>query len=132
MRPAIKRAVKIIGIVAVTLVAAAILFLFSREEVYRYKSPSGDHTVVVTKYNYESFVIRFPGGGSDAPGFIEIFDRNGESCGRVPVPMIQFYGNLFWRETGAYIPALAEWDFKQRTCSYWSEDGSQEIWVRRK
>jgi len=32
---------------------------------------------------------------------------------------------------GAEIRLVGEWDFKRRTCFYWSEDQSRQIWVRR-
>lgn len=120
----------IVGSLAVLVIAAGV-YLRSRVEVIRLSSPSGDHTVVVSERRFETFLPRAPGDGRGAPGFVEIFDRNGSSCGRIPVPMIQFTDDLEWTPTGAAIRLVGEWDLQRHSCVYWSEDQDRQIWVRR-
>lgn len=117
--------------VILTLVLGA--FLFSREEGSRFSDPSGQFTVVVSKRRYQDYLMRFPGQSGDEPGFIEIFDRSGNSFGRIPVEMINAVSDLHWpsSHTGARIPLIAEWDFQHHTCFYWSADQTRQIWVKR-
>ena len=123
-------AVKLVVAVAVILVAGSGFYLLSRIEVDRLAGLD-DYTVVISKRRYESFLMRAPGDGGSAPGFIEIFDRNGASCGRVPVPTVECRYDIRWTSSEAEIPAVAEWNFKSHTCYYWSENQDRQIWVRR-
>jgi hypothetical protein len=126
-----KRAIKAVVAVFVVLIMVAGFYLFSRVEVERFSSPSSDYYVIVSKRRFERFVMRAPGDGGSAPGFIEVISRSGESFGRVPVATLQLRRGFSWTPSGAEIPLVAEWDFKQHTCFYWSESQERQIWVRR-
>jgi len=126
-----KFAIKVIVALLLVLALASGFCLFSRVEVERFSAQPGDYTVVVSKRRYESFMMRAPGDGRGAPGFIELFDNEGKSCGRIPVPMISCRDDLRWSSAGAEIPLVGEWDFRRRTCYYWSGDQDRQIWVRR-
>jgi hypothetical protein len=112
---------------------AVTLFLFSRREEFRFSDPTGRYTAVVTTRRYQGFIMRFPGQGSDAAGFVEIFDRNGKSYGRVPVDILWFVHELEWTGTGAELisAGAAQWDFLHGTCYYWARDPQRQIWVKR-
>jgi len=117
--------------ILVVLAMAAGFYLFSTVEVDRFSSPSNDYYVIVSKRRFERFMMRVPGDGGSAPGFIEIVGRSGETCGRIPVATLQLRQDFSWTPSGAEIPLVAEWDFKRRTCFYWSESGDRQIWARR-
>ena len=126
-----KRAIKAVLAVFVGLIMVAGFYLFSRVEVERFSSSSNDYYVVVSERRFERFMMRAPGDGGSAPGFIEIVGRGGESFGRIPVPTLQLRKDFGWTPSGAEIPLVAEWDFKRHTCFYWSESQDLQIWVRR-
>lgn len=105
--------------------------LFARVEVDRLDGPSGDYVAIISERRYQSYLMRAPGDSGGAPGFVEIFNRAGESFGRIPIPLTQMGREIQFTSTGAEIRAVAEWDFKHRTCYYWTEDQDKQVWVRR-
>src|SRR5437016_4811008 len=131
MSRADKRAVKAVLAVFVVLIIVAGFYLFARVEVDRFRSPSSDYYAVVSERRFERFMMRAPGDGGSAPGFIEIVGRRGESFGCIPVATLQLRQDFSWTPSGAEIPLVAEWDFKLHTCFYWSESQGRQIWVRR-
>ncbi len=36
-----------------------------------------------------------------------------------------------WQADGAEIPLAGEWNFKNKTCYYWLDDGNTRIYVKR-
>ena len=126
-----KRAIKAVLVVFVVLITVAGFYLFSRVEVERFSSPSTDYYVVLSKRRFERFMMRAPGHGGSAPGFIDIVGLSGESLGCIPVATLQLRQDFSWTPSGAEIPLVAEWDFKRHTCFYWSESQDRQIWVRR-
>ena len=104
-----------------------------RVERYRRDYPPDQFTVVLSARPYAHFPLipmSMPGQGSDGPGYLEIFDPHGKSCGGVPLEMIQIGWDFQWETNKASIPLVAEWDFVKQTCFYWSRDGNRQIWVK--
>ena len=126
-----KHADKVLVALFILLMALVAFYLLSRQEVARLHDPSGQYTAVVTERRYQNFLMSNPGGGRDSAVFVEIFHQKGESFGRIPVEIGWMVDELKWTPSGAELMLVGEWDFQRRTCSYRSEDGSREIWVRR-
>ena len=74
----------------------------------------------------------FPGSSGDKPGYVEIFDKKGDSLGRVPVEMLQMVqiGEIEWSSEGIEIPLVGYWDFKQGTCYYWDKATNRKVFVK--
>ena len=83
---------------------------FSVAEYLRVTSPDGRFHAVAEYRRYEALVPMFPGGGGDKPGFVTVYTREGASCGRVAVPMVQGIHELQWGPGAAEIRLLARWD----------------------
>jgi len=126
MEKATKRILLNISLLFTLAIVAGLLWAFSKEDCYQFKSPDGIHDCVVTRYRYESLIPRTPGQGSDYSCFLSIYEGD-IHCGTVPVPISWMISDLSWDTSGASIPCLGEWDFLSKTCSYWSEDGNTEI-----
>ncbi len=100
-----------VGSAAALLVGvAAVAAAFSLGEYTRVASPDGRFHAVAEYRRYEALVPMFPGGGGDKPGFVTIYTREGASCGRVPVPMVQRVHELQWGADVAEIRLAARWD----------------------
>ena len=87
----------------------------STSEYQRITSPDGRFYAVAEYRSYLSFVPMSPGNSSDKPGFVAIYTRDGLSCGRAFLPMLQFLSDLQWHANAAEIRLVAEWDLSQRT-----------------
>lgn len=83
---------------------------FSLAEYRRVTSPDGRFQAVAEYRRYEALVPMFPGGGGDKPGFVTVYTREGVSCGRVEVPMVQHVYQLAWSPHAAEIRLVARWD----------------------
>jgi hypothetical protein len=94
------------------------------------RDPSGRYLARITFSTFLSFIPMSPGSSGDKPGFVEIFDRDGESMGRIPVPMLQL-SNVQWTPTGAEVLMIGSWDFAKGECYYWTDMGNKKIYVRR-
>lgn len=101
-----------IGVVLV--VAIGMIWLNQRIEIKRFQDPSGKYECVVSVKQYQRYVPRFPGQGSDAPGYIQIF-HEGNSMGTLYLPMLQML-EMEWYAGGARIHGIGEWDFNNGTC----------------
>lgn len=100
-----------IPLVAFFIIVSAVLVAGLRTEEYdRVTSPDGRYVAVATYRRYQACVPRMPGGGGDKPGFITLFRRDGSSCGRVSVSMVNFLYSLRWDDGSVSIPAEANWD----------------------
>lgn len=117
---------------AVSLGAAGLFWIGAnhRTEHSRQVSPSGGYTAICSFKSYLTSVGMTPGSSSDKPCFVKIVDSSGKNCGEIPVPMIHMAG-VEWNDHGAEITLVGEWDFKQGTCYYWSEDQNSQIFVKR-
>ena len=121
---------KLIRISLILIVLMLIFLAVTHKTVFRTETdPTGSYTAVVSFRTYLSFLPMSIGGSSDKPGFVAIYDSQHVSMGEVPVPMLQL-AEIEWSETGASIKLVAEWDFVNQTCFYWSEDETHRIYVR--
>ena len=95
-----------------------LFFLYEHRTVYRVeKDPSGAFTAVVSYRTFYSFIPMPIGSSSDKPGFVEIFDRNNKSMGRLPIAMLQL-ADIRWKKNGAFINPFHTWDFSDGSCRY--------------
>ncbi|MBB5353360.1 hypothetical protein HNR46_003617 [Haloferula luteola] len=120
-------------IVAASLAAAVLAivgFPFHRTEASREIDPTGRYTAIWSYPTYLSFVSMSPGSSSDKPCWVRMIDSRGQNLGEIPVPMLQMAG-VEWRESGAEVRLVGEWDFDAGTCYYWSEDGESQVFVRK-
>ncbi len=127
----------LLGLAAVLLVFVVAFFVFLSldSEFARFTDSTGIYTCVITVPHWERLVPRFPGQGSDASCFFEIF-KDRKSMGKIPVAMLQYKDDFYWEQktprsvpTGAYVKLQGEWDFVKHTCYFWSEDQKTKIWV---
>ena len=101
----------LIALCAVLGGAAALALLLTREsEFARFDSPDGAFTAVVTSPLLWSLIPGMPGSGSDRPGAVRIERRDGRSCGRAPLELVQLAYGLRWEAGEASLPAIAHWD----------------------
>jgi hypothetical protein len=91
--------------------------------------PTDNYVAKVTFKTFYSFIPMAPGSSSDKPGYVEIFTKNGESMGEIPVPMLQLAG-VYWKQNGADVEMIGEWDFINGDCYYWDESGNKKMYVR--
>jgi hypothetical protein len=104
--------------------------LTHRTLAYESKSPTGNYIAKVTFKTFYSMIPMAPGSSSDKPGYVEIFNKNGDSLGEIPVPMLQLAG-VDWKPNGADVEMIGEWDFSKGDCYYWDESGNKKIYVKR-
>ena len=83
-------------------------------EYTRMSGQSGRFYAVAEYRTYLSFIPMMPGSSSDKPGFVTIYTRDGESCGRASLPMLQDFYSLQWLGDTAEIPMVAQWDLSKR------------------
>lgn len=95
-------------VVVVGLVSFALLHESKREPQI---SPDGRFYAVVSSRTWRSFVPAMPGGGSDKPGFVTVYTRDGRSCGRKAVPMV-WAGGIAWLGRYAETETLQRWDLR--------------------
>jgi hypothetical protein len=126
MKKTTKRILFRTSLIFAIIAGSGMLWVFSKEEVNRFKSPDGRHDCVITRYRYESLMPRMPGQGSDYSCFLSIYEGD-IHCATIPVPIAGMLSDLRWEESEAYITAVGEWDFLSNTCFYWSEDQTTQI-----
>lgn len=102
-----------------------IIYLLQTEVIEATLDPSGTYRVETSARRLDRILPRMPGQASDLPVFVEIFDQNNRSLGRMHVPMWQMAGVQF-TEDGAFIPLIGRWNFKQRSCIYQNEQGQDK------
>lgn len=118
-----------ISLLSMCLIIGVGFITFNHCTTYRtIMEPNGDYTAVVTFKTYLSFLPMSPGSSSDKAGFIEIFDNESNSLGKMPIPMLQL-ASIHWHENGAgaSVKTRGEWDFNERTCFYWDKSQSYKI-----
>lgn len=104
------RALRRAGAAALLIGIAALAVAFSLDEYRRVASPDGRFHAVAEFRRYAALIPMFPGGGGDKPGFVTVYTREGVSCGRVEVPMVQHVHQLTWGADVAEIRRVARWD----------------------
>ncbi len=116
---------------AFLIVVMLLVFALNHQTTFlELKDPSRRYLARITFSTYLSFIPMPIGSSGDKPGFVEIFDRDGESMGRIPVPMLQL-ANVEWTPTGAEVMMIGSWDFGKGECYYWSET-DEKIMVRQR
>jgi hypothetical protein len=94
-------------------------------------NPSGEYCAEISYCTFLGYLPMGPGQGSDKPGFVEIFNLNGESQGWVGIPMLWVADDLRWTDHGATVNTKAVWDFEKRTCFYYDEmRNDAKVWTR--
>lgn len=121
------RPLLIVSGVVVLIVSAVATWLFQEVVYLRIDSPAGRHTAVVSCRRYESFRPTFAGQAGDREGFIRIQGKNGVNYGRIGVPMVGMSRDLEWRNDGADLKLVCEWDFAEREYRFWNESQTREI-----
>ena len=103
-------------------------YMFSEKEFTTFTHSLGNYKAVCTYYTFKEWTPKL-GIRSDANGFIEIFNSKDESMGKVPVPNIQYIGNLVWKDNTVTIKDIAYWNFETGECYWWDE--GEKIVVRK-
>ncbi|MBK1831043.1 hypothetical protein JIN77_09925 [Verrucomicrobiaceae bacterium R5-34] len=107
-------------------VAAVCAVLFNPSESKRITRPDGAFTAVVSYRNYQTYLPSAPGDSGGMPGFITIYDRSGQSYGRIPLSKISQANELQWTDTGAIIPGYCNWEFSSRSYRVLDEDHARQ------
>ncbi len=116
---------------AFLLVVMLLVFALNHRTTFlELKDPNGRYLARITFNTYLSFIPMPMGSSGDKPGFVEIFDQDGDSMGRIPVPMLQL-ANVEWTPTGARVMMIGSWDFAKDECYYWNET-QEKIMVRQR
>lgn len=111
------------------LIALLFLAFNHKTSTYEVNDPTGSY---VAKYSARTFYSLIPmplGSSGDKPGFVEIFNKSGDSMGQIPIPMFQL-GAVNWTATGANVQMIGEWDFVNGSCYYWDETDTKKIFVK--
>lgn len=119
-----------IGIFLLLLCISLTTWLLGEEEYKRITSPNGHYLAIATYKRYQLFIPSMPGQSSDKDGFIDIYGTDGTEYGRYPVLMVAVIHDLCWEETGAYVPAFCQWNFKTKTIRYWNESQTEETIIQ--
>jgi hypothetical protein len=131
MQRFLSKAILKIAVIGASLIAVGLLGLsvaMHRTISSTETDPTGNYVAEVSYRTMYSFLAMSPGSSSDKPAFVEIFTKDGDSLGRIPVPMLQMSG-VKWAAPGALVELVGEWDFAKGTCFYWSENGNKKIYV---
>ena len=76
-------------------------------EPYRsFDQPDGSYTVVVLR---NPMLLALPGQSGDAPGMVQLIDRDGAILNQVPVEMVQLVDQVTWSDTTVSIRLIADW-----------------------
>ncbi|MHA3772164.1 hypothetical protein ACXR0O_11560 [Verrucomicrobiota bacterium sgz303538] len=102
----------LVGVLMVTAFCAVLILPI--REYQRVASPNGHFFAVARSPLWTSLIPIMPGQSGDKPGWVIIYNKEGEFCGRAPVPMVSFIHDLRWSGDEAYIPVVAEWKLSQR------------------
>jgi hypothetical protein len=105
------------------------LALNHRTLAFESKSPTGNYIAKATFKTFYSFIPMAPGSSSDKPGYVDIVNKNGDSMGEIPVPMLQLAG-VYWKPNGADVEMIGEWNFLKGDCYYWDASGNKKIYVK--
>lgn len=76
------------------------------EEHARYASPDSAFVLVVYRYPR---VYAMPGQGSDAPGFVELQDREGKRYEKQKVEMVQLVETPEWTAERVRVKLILDW-----------------------
>jgi hypothetical protein len=107
---------RILLAIAVAAVATIVMLVtgfhlwqrWSAVEYRSYASPNGGRFKLVVYAM--PVLIAGPGQGSDAPGFVHLYDTsNGKVLYQKDVDMIQNIRQFKWSKTNIYIPLFADW-----------------------
>jgi hypothetical protein len=96
--------VSALGLGAVITVA----MVHTSVEYRSFSRPDGKYRVVVT--NEPTLLMRLlgRGGGSDEPGAVRLYDKNGNLLQTAPVELAQMV-NVEWTPNRVFIPLIADW-----------------------
>lgn len=74
-------------------------------------SPDGQYIVNLYRNNIFAFIPAAPGGGSDAPGFVELVDaKTGEVIEETDIGMLQYLSHVSWtRDECQLAGRLPDW-----------------------
>lgn len=97
--------------VVVVCIVTVILFLYPAPEEYRsVSSPNGEYRMII--YRYPERVPLMPGQGSDARGFVRLYDRAGRKLNERRVEMVSIADHVEWFPNDVIIPGLLDWKLK--------------------
>jgi hypothetical protein len=82
-------------------------------------SPDGAFVAVAKTRLIDGLILVMPGHGSDKPGWVTLYRKDGRSCGSAAVPMIWYIYDLRWaldaRPRTARIGPIATWNLDDCT-----------------
>ena len=80
---------------------------FSSKEYRSFVRPDGHYRVVVMRTSV--WFALMPGQASDAPGLVQLYDRNDQLLQETKVEMVQLIEQVKWKDQSVHIKLVAEW-----------------------
>lgn len=74
-----------------------------------YESPNKDYFIVIYRIPME---FSMPGGASDAPGIVCLYNAKGEMLKEKKIEMIQLMEKPEWSDKNVSIKLFADWDIE--------------------
>jgi hypothetical protein len=105
----------ILGAASVIVFFTIAFFAFQQfrpSHVYSsFKSPDGEHTLIVHQY---SRFVAVPGDSGSGPGYVELFNKDGTRIARTSVPSVLDFSqeeNLQWTAHTLVVPGMLDLSF---------------------
>ena len=106
-----RRRLLVVGSGLVLIIFVSCWFVSARqtEQVYAsFSRPDGNYTVVVRRRSVWPSLM--PGQASDAPGKVQLYDRNRKLLRETNVEMVQLVESVNWSQKKVTIKLIADWD----------------------
>ena len=102
-----------LAIIGLTITIAAVLNFSPikraccASEFQTLNSPLSDHYLIV--YRYASLLALSPGSSGDLPGYVQLYNGQGEQLREKDVEMVQLIQNVHWTENSVTIKFVLDW-----------------------
>ena len=121
------RLLKMISVIFCCIAILVVMALMRPIEYRHIDSPDGRHYAIVTYRFYHNLIPAMPGNASDKPGKVTMYTAEGDPLGAIPVPMISLGTDIEWEASKASLTLIGEWDFVQKTVSYWNDNQTELV-----
>jgi hypothetical protein len=125
--PVMKRISLTVLMLTVAIAAALSFLYFVKCEYQRLESPDGKYCAIVESRLLFCIIPTMPGNSGDKPGFVTIYNSSGGYFGTIPIDMVQHAKDIEWERNGASIILVGEWNFVNKTISYWNKEQTELI-----
>jgi hypothetical protein len=89
------------------------IWTYRTEQVRRtFESPDGRYRIVLSSSGplWEPFTPHMPGGGSDFPGVVRLYDKSGKLLHSADVELLIQADRVDWEPRSVSIPLVADWE----------------------